>query len=142
LRVLADQHLRTRRFLDYYGSRDWAHQAAPVVDAFRERVDSAPTSDLALLIQRALGTLVRVILNADDSDGLIGGLASDLLELHASTCDRSVVEPVKLAKWIVRFCVDDQDFFVIDPKRYAASLGERGLTFFGSPAVHVGSKGR
>jgi uncharacterized Zn finger protein len=34
---------------------------------------------------------------------------------------------VKLAGWMVRFSCDDQDFFEVDPVRYAGALGERGL---------------
>ena len=32
----------------------------------------------------------------------------------------------ELAAWMVRFGFDDQDFFEIDPVRYASALGEAG----------------
>jgi uncharacterized Zn finger protein len=41
-----------------------------------------------------------------------------------------VVDPVKLARWLVRFTLDDQDFFVLDPKRYVVALGETGLAVY------------
>ena len=74
--------------------------------------------------------MVKVILHADDSNGEIGGLISDLLEFHGVACDAGVADPVKLARWMVRFTIDDQDFFVLDPKRYANALGETGLTAY------------
>ncbi len=37
---------------------------------------------------------------------------------------------MKLARWIVRFTVDDRDFFVLDPERYAGALGETGLAVY------------
>lgn len=38
------------------------------------------------------------------------------------------VQPIlaELAAWMVRFGFDDQDFFEIDPVRYASALGEAG----------------
>ncbi len=64
---------------------------------------------------------MKVILHADDSDGLIGDLARDLLYLHVRTCDAGVADPLKLARWMVRFGFEDQDFFVADPVRYPAT---------------------
>ena len=41
-----------------------------------------------------------------------------------------VADPRKLARWIVRFRFDDQDFFEVDPVRYADALGELGLAAY------------
>jgi hypothetical protein len=81
-------------------------------------------------LQRAVGHVVKVILHADDSDGLIGDLARDLLALHARACDAGVADPVKLAAWMVKFRFSDQDFFEVDPVRYARALGEDGLAAY------------
>jgi ABC-type amino acid transport substrate-binding protein len=82
---------------------------------------------LAELLQRSVGHVVKVIMHADDSDGLLGDLARELLALHARACDAGVADPVELAAWMVRFGFDDQDLFEIDPVRYASALGEAGL---------------
>ncbi len=74
--------------------------------------------------------MVKVILNSDDSDGMIGDVAQELLDLHHRACDSGVADPVKLARWMVRFEFDDQDFFLPDPVRYATALGEPGLAIF------------
>jgi uncharacterized Zn finger protein len=73
---------------------------------------------------------VKVIMHADDSNGTIGDLARELLDLHAQLCDSGVADAVKLAEWMVRFSCDDQDFFEIDPVRYRAALGENGLATY------------
>ena len=130
LRAAIDSRLRTRRFLGYYESRDWAAQAGPVVEAVRSAVATSPSADLVALIERAIGRVVKVILQADDSDGMIGDLARQLLDLHAQACDAGVTDQVKLARWMVRFCFDDQDFFEVDPVRYASALGELGLAAY------------
>ena len=69
-------------------------------------------------------------MHADDSNGTIGDLARELLEVHAEACDAKVADPVKLAAWMVRFSCEDQDFFEVDPVRYAGALGERGLPLY------------
>jgi uncharacterized Zn finger protein len=73
---------------------------------------------------------VKAIMRADDSDGLIGGLARDVLDLHLACCGAGVADPEALARWMVRFSFEDQDFFELDPVDYAPALGETGLAVY------------
>ena len=130
LKAAVDDGLRTRRHLDYWGSSAWARDAAPVVDALAEEVTSAPSAELVVLLQRAVGHLVKVVLSADDSNGMIGDLCRDVLDLHRRACAAGVADPRKLAKWMVKFAFEDQDFFEIDPVAYADALGDEGLAVY------------
>lgn len=130
LRAEINRGFRAGRFVGYYESRGWAQRAEPIVEEIRDTVRSSPSAELVILIERAIGRVVRVILKADDSDGLIGNVARELLELHAEACDAGVADPLKLARWMVKFRFDDQDFFEADPVRYAKALGETGLVAF------------
>jgi len=130
LRGEVDRGLRTRRFLGYRESSEWARAARPIVDELRIAVARAPSIDVVVLLQRAVGHVVKVILRADDSNGTIGDLARELLDLHAQVCDARVADPVKLAAWMVRFSCEDQDLFEVDPVRYAVALGEPGLAAY------------
>jgi len=130
LRAEVDRGMRTRRFLDYGESARWAHAAQPLVAELDNAVDASPSRELVGLLQRAVGHVVKVIMHADDSDGLIGDLARELLALHARACDAGVADPVELAAWMVRFGFDDQDFFEVDPVRHASALGEAGLAAY------------
>ena len=58
---------------------------------------------------------------------MIGGLASDVLDLRRVACSAGVAESRVLAKWMVRFAFEDQDFFQIDPVAYVDALGDEGL---------------
>lgn len=87
----------------------------------------SPSRDLVELVQRAAGHVVKVILRTDDSSGSIGDVAHELLRVHAKACDAGVADPARLARWMFRFRFEDQDFFEVDPVRYADALGERGL---------------
>ena len=130
LKAAVDDGLRTRRHLDYWGSPAWARDAAPVVDALAEEVATAPSAELVVLLQRAAGHLVTVILRADDSNGMIGDLCRDVLDLHRRACVAGVADPQRLAKWMVKFAFEDQDFFEIDPVAYTDALGDKGLAVY------------
>src|SRR3954471_20909106 len=129
-RAEVDRGLRTRRFLDYGESAGWARAAQPIIAELEKAVEAAPSRALVELLQRAVGHVVKVIMHADDSNGTIGDLARDLLALHARACAAGVADPVKLAAWMVRFRFVDQDFFEVDPVRYAGALGEKGLAAY------------
>jgi hypothetical protein len=130
LKAAVDDGLRTRRHLDYWASSSWARDAAPVVDALADEVAAEPSAELVVVLQRAAGHLVKVIMRADDSDGMIGDLARRVLDLHREACATGVADPQALAKWIVRFSFEDQDFFEVDPVAYADALGEKGLAVY------------
>ncbi len=97
------------------------------MEELRLAAASSPSKDLVVLVERAIGHVVKVIMHADDSNGTIGDLVRELLNVHAEVCDAGVADPVKLAAWMVRFSCEDQDLFEVDPVRYANALGERGL---------------
>ena len=129
LQAEIDRGLRTSRYLGYRraavgraGEPSWRRSA--------RRSTRRPRPSWWLLIERAIGHVVKVILKADDSDGLIGDLARELLDLHARACDAGNPDPIKLARWMVRFRFDDQDFFEVDPVRYANALGDLGLAAY------------
>jgi uncharacterized Zn finger protein len=131
LRTEVDRGLRTRRFLGYRESMEWARAARPVLTELDAAVSAGPSRELVELLERGIAHVVKVIqTKADDSSGMVGDLARDLLELHARACDSGVADPVKLARWMIRFRFSDQDFFEADPMRYRVALGEVGLAEF------------
>ena len=119
--------LRTRRHLGYRESMAWADDAMIVVDEIATTAETAPSRELLKLVELAVGRVVKVIMYADDSSGAIGDVARRLLEIHEQLGDAGVADPKALAKWMIRFSFDDQDFFNPDPVRYAAALGDSGL---------------
>jgi hypothetical protein len=119
--------MRTRRHLGYRESNEWAHDASPVVDEITAAAQNAPSREMLKLVELAINRVVKVILHADDSSGMIGDLAQQLLDAHAHIGDAGVTDPKALAKWMVRFGFDDQDLFTVDPVRYSTALGDIGL---------------
>lgn len=97
LREAVDRGLRTRRFLDYRESGAWAQAAWPIVTELDHLAATTPSRELVELLQRAIGHVVKVIMHADDSDGAIGDLAHELLNIHARACDAGLADPTRLA---------------------------------------------
>lgn len=138
LKKEVDRALRTRRFLDYWQCIEWAECAQPVVAELELLAQTAPSGPLIGLLQRALGHVVGVLQHADDSSGAIGYLVRELLELHALACDSGASDPVDLADWMACFTLADQDFFELDPVRYAAALREEGLAAYRDAVMNAG----
>ncbi len=130
LRAEIDRGLRAGQFLGYYESRGWAHHVQPIIEEIRGAVSSSPSAELVVLIERAIGRVVKVILHADDSDGPIGDVARELLDLHAEACDTGVADAINLALWMVKFRLRRPGFLEPDLVRYAEALGEMGLAAF------------
>jgi len=135
LRAAVDGGLRSRRHLDYWASSSWAADASPVLDALEAELAHGASRGLVELLERAVGHLVKVVLRADDSNGMIGDLALRALELHTRACDAGVADPVRLARWMIRFTFEDQDFFTVDPVRYREALGDEGIAAYRTEAA-------
>jgi hypothetical protein len=141
LRAEVDRGLRTRRFLGYRESVEWAHAARPILTELEAAVRTAPSQELVELLERGISHVVKVIqTRADDSSGLVGDLVRGLLDLHAKACDAGVADPVKLARWMIRFRFVEQDFFEPDPVRYRSALSEHGLGEYRSLLAAQGDK--
>ncbi len=127
LREAVDSDLRTRRYLDYYAADEWAREAQPTIDALAREALVNPSRDLLLLVQRGIDHSVKVILRGDDSNGSLGNVCGQLIDIHGELCATGVAEPKSLATWICKLMFEDQDFFLFDPVMYAEALGDSGL---------------
>jgi len=140
LRAEADALLKTRRHLDYREANEWARDAGVVVDAIEAEAKSHPSRELLKLVELSVGRVVRVIFKSDDSSGMIGDVAHRLLAIHEQVALAGVGEPKALARWMIKFGFDDQDFFTLDPVLYAPALGDKGLAFYRAPLLNVHRK--
>ena len=142
LRSRADSVLRVRRHLNYHEANDWALDAGAVVDEIEAEAALYPSRELLKLVELSVGRVVRVILRSDDSSGMMGDVARRLLTIHEQLSLAGVAEPKALARWMIKFGVDDQDFFTIDPVRYAPALGDKGMALYRKTVAERAAKGR
>jgi hypothetical protein len=122
--------LSTREFLDWRAGREYAKNAEPIVDALADLVHAGRAAAAVPLAERALTVLVAVLGHADDSAGLIGDLVRRLLDLHLDASRAARDDPTRLARWLIRFGLDDQDWFTVDVDTYAEPLGEVGVAVY------------
>lgn len=141
LRGEADSVLRTRRHLDYREANEWALDAGAVVDEM-EAEAARPSRELLKLVELSVGRVVKVILKSDDSSGMMGDVAHRLLAIHEQVSLAGVAEPKALARWMIKFGFDDQDFFTIDPVTYAPSLGDKGMAVYRNAVADRSAQGR
>jgi len=142
LRAEADSVLRTRRHLDYREANELALAAGVVVDAMEAEAAGNPSRELLKLIELSVGRVVKVILKSDDSSGMMGDVAHRLLAIHEQVSLAGVAEPKALARWMIKFGIDEQDFFAIDPVWYAPALGDKGMAVYRDAVAERSAHGR
>jgi len=142
LRAEADAVLRTRRHLDYREANEWALDAGVVVEAIEAEAEDNPSRELLKLIELSVGRVVKVILKSDDSSGMMGDVAHRLLAIHEQVALAGVAEPKTLARWMIKFGFDDQDFFTIDPVLYAPALGDKGMAAYRNAVAERSAQAR
>lgn len=131
LEELVDRTLRTRRFLGWNESTEYGYGAAQLVDELADALSPETADRLLPVLERAIDIVLRVIHRADDSGGLIGQVVRRLLALHSSAANQGAPDPKRLARWLLRHGVYDEDsYFVLDVDDYAAPLGEKGVALY------------
>lgn len=127
-RILAA--FRTRRELIRWDDvTDYANAGFAGVHELRVAARDWGQAALIPITQKAIDNVVKVSLRADDSNGEIGDLVGDLLDLHAELCRAAPPKPAVLAAWLIDFRFDGtQDYFEPDIADYTDALGAPGLT--------------
>jgi len=119
--------LKTRRYLDYRDMIEYAQEARPLVEALAEAAEGPVAAQLVPVAEKAVGHIVKCLLNGDDSSGAGGDVAMELLRVHARAAAVGRPDPERLLRWLIRFTFEDQDFFNPDVRDYAPALGEAGI---------------
>jgi hypothetical protein len=130
---------RTRRGLIRWDAvSDYVNQAYDGTHLARVAAQIWGSAVLIPTVQKAFASVAKVALHADDSNGEIGGLANELLALHAELCNAEPPKPAVLVGWLidVRFG-GSQDFWEPDIADYAQALGPHGLVLLGERLAAV-----
>jgi uncharacterized Zn finger protein len=114
-------------FVDYRASFDAARDVQVLLDDLQTLLDAGAADQVRQPLERAVTRLRKVMLNADDSAGVLGDACQRAAELHARACVESAPDGVKLARWLMRFRVESPGWPDVTLEMYASALGPRGL---------------
>ena len=95
--------LAVRGFIDYRRSFEVARDAQHLLDELETHLDGGGADTVRPALLRALTRLRSITQHADDSSGSIGDACQRAANLYARSCREGKPEPVKLAKWLVKF---------------------------------------
>ncbi|WP_374105412.1 SWIM zinc finger domain-containing protein [Streptomyces sp. ISL-36] len=115
-------------YVEYADAHAYGQQAAEAVTALRALAASGRAAVAVEVAREALAALGRTYGEIDDSDGLLGEVATGLAEAHLEACRASRPDPVETADWLVNHLLDEaNDVTGIDLFDYQEVLGEPGL---------------
>ncbi len=117
-------------FVDYRRSFDVAREAGDLLDELAEHLDGGAAAAVEPALRRAVTRLRKLTENADDSGGMLGEACQQAADLHARACRNGRPDPVKLARWLVRFRAESQGWPELPLSGYASALGDRGLAAY------------
>ncbi|MFF3859436.1 SWIM zinc finger domain-containing protein [Streptomyces sp. NPDC002209] len=123
-------------YVEYADAHAYAQQAAEAVTALRALTAGGRAADAVEAAREALRALGRTYGEIDDSDGLIGDVATGLAEAHLEACLSARPDPVETAEWLVHHLLDaENEITDIDLFDYREVLGEPGMTRAREPVV-------
>jgi hypothetical protein len=119
-----------RGFVDYRASFDAARDVQVLLDDLEALLDAGAADQVRQPLERAVTRLRKVMLDADDSAGVLGDACQRAPELHARACVESAPDGVKLARWLMKFRVESPGWPDVTLEMYASALGQRGLGMY------------
>ncbi|MEU9946183.1 SWIM zinc finger family protein [Streptomyces lavendulae] len=85
-------------YVEYADAHAYGRQAAEAVTALRALTASGRSADAVEVAREALQSLGRAYGKIDDSDGLVGDVATRLAEAHLEACQTARPDPVETAE--------------------------------------------
>jgi len=135
LREAIDAAVRTDGFVHYREMYDYSRGIEDTIAAIGKLLDEGHAEAVVNLSEHALKAIEGALGSVDDSDGYMGGLLSELQELHHSACVICRPDPSALAKRFFDWGMSSEwEVFLDASARYADVLGDEGLATYGKLA--------
>jgi hypothetical protein len=109
----------------------YAAEAMDGVDGLRAFAARSGAASAIPIAQKAIASTFRVLMRADDSNGAIQSVVSELLRLHLELCRVEPPAERTLVAWLTGPRMGEiSEYFALDITEYAAVLGETGVAAF------------
>ncbi|TQK51349.1 putative Zn finger protein [Streptomyces sp. SLBN-118] len=116
-------------YVEYADARAYGLQAAEAVAALRTWMGTGRAAEAVEVAREAIAALGRTYGEIDDSDGVIGDVATGLAEVHLDACRAARPDVARTAEWLVDHLLGDlNDATDIALSDYEEVLGEAGMT--------------
>ena len=125
-------------FVDYRSMYGYISNVATAVNALEELLDSGQASEVISLSEYALECVEDAIGRVDDSDGGVGEIREQLVEIHHRACLVDPPDQGELAERLFDWGIHSEwEIFLDAAEQYADVLGEVGLARYRSLAEQV-----
>ncbi len=118
-------------FVDYKSMYEYTRGIEDVISSLHELLKENRAAEVVELSEYFLKQLEVQMGMVDDSDGYMGGILSDIQELHHDACAKTKPDPEQLARklfeWELR---SDWEVFYGASTQYADVLGKEGLKVY------------
>ena len=115
-------------FVDYRSMYGYTSSVTTAIQALEDLLDVGQASEVISLCEYALECVEDAIGRVDDSDGGMGEIKEDLVELHHRACLVAPPDPGQLAERLFDWGIHSEwEIFLDGAERYADVLGEIGL---------------
>lgn len=135
LMSLVRDRLAARGFIDYRRSFEFARDAEQVLDELQRCLDARMPDAARPALLKSLTRLRSISTQADDSSGVIGEACQRAADLYAQACRQGNPDPVKLARWLVKFRNDSPGWPEVTLADFVAAFDDAALATYRS-AVH------
>ena len=124
------QALSPRGFIDYRRSFDVAAGIGTVLDEIEQHLMAGAADAVRPALLKALTRLTTITQRADDSSGVLGDACQRSADLYARSCREGSPDPVKLAKWLVRFRAESPGWPSLTLDDVVAAFDAKALTAY------------
>jgi len=115
-------------YVDYDGAFEFADDVREAGGAIDGLVKAGAAADAIGIAREAIDLVIDAFEYADDSSGLIGDAAYELLAVHLRACEAAPPDPVSLAGYLCYLLLQRGDYGVTPGLAdYAGLLGEKGI---------------
>jgi uncharacterized Zn finger protein len=130
LDAMVKQALSFRGFIDYRRSFGVARDADLMLDELETYLDAGTADALLPALLRAVTRLRKVVLQGDDSAGVLGNACQRAAELYARACREGHPDRKKLARWLVRFRESSPGWPQLELGDFVAAFDDTALAVY------------
>jgi uncharacterized Zn finger protein len=115
-----------RGYVEFNEAYEYANHVLRAANAIEDFIDSGGAADAIGIAREAIGLLAQAYEFVDDSSGVVGDAARELLRVHLHACQVAPPEPVSLGGYLAVLLLHDYGFKP-DLGDYADLLGDEGI---------------